>query len=107
MVGKARADSAAKPALRSTSALLPAPIPRGYRRERATLIAATGAWHLLNRWDPIGVHDEDLDFAHDEYDCLLDPLLMRLTRGDSRADLSEYLWHEVEEHSGSTPSDAG
>ena len=54
--------------------------------------------YLLNRWDPIGVYDELLHFPPDEYDCLLSPLLIRLTRGDSRADLSEYLWHEVEEH---------
>jgi hypothetical protein len=59
--------------------------------------------YLLNRWDPIGVYDELLDCPPDEYDCLLGPLLIRLTRGNSRADLSEYLWHEVENHFGLDP----
>ena len=56
--------------------------------------------YLLNRWDPIGVYDELLDCPPDEYDCLLGPLLIRLTRGDSRGHLSEYLWREVEDHFG-------
>jgi hypothetical protein len=59
--------------------------------------------YLLNRWDPIGIYDKSLDFPPDEYDCLLGPLLIRLTRGHSRADLSEYLWHEVEDHFGLDP----
>jgi hypothetical protein len=33
--------------------------------------------YLLNRWDPIGIYDESLDFPPDEYDCLLGPLLIR------------------------------
>jgi hypothetical protein len=56
--------------------------------------------YLLNRWDPIGVYDESLDFPPDEYDCLLGPPLTRLGRHDSRADLSEYLWREIEDHFG-------
>lgn len=63
--------------------------------------------YLLNRWDPIGVYDQLLDFPPDEYDCLLGPLLIRLTRGDSRADLSEYLWHEVQDHFGLDPVRCG
>jgi hypothetical protein len=34
---------------------------------------------------------------------LLGPLLIRLTRGDSRGHLSEYLWREVEDHFGLDP----
>ncbi len=34
--------------------------------------------YLLNRWDPIGIYDERLDFPPDEYDCLIGPLLARL-----------------------------
>jgi hypothetical protein len=59
--------------------------------------------YLLNRWDPIGIYDEQLDFPPDEYDCLIGPLLTRLARHDSRASLSEYPWHEVEDHFGLDP----
>ena len=59
--------------------------------------------YLLNRWDPIGVYDESLDFPPDEYNCLLGPVLVRLARRQSRADLSEYLWHEVQDHFGLDP----
>jgi hypothetical protein len=63
--------------------------------------------YLLNRWDPIGVYDESLDFPPDEYDCLIGPLLVRLARCDSRADLSQYLWDEIEEHFGLDPVRCG
>ncbi len=33
--------------------------------------------YLLNRWDPIGIYDEELDFPPDEYDCLIGPILTR------------------------------
>jgi hypothetical protein len=59
---------------------------------------------LLNRWDPIGVYDESLDFPADEYDCLIAPLLVRLARRDSQADLSQYLWDEIENHFGLDPA---
>lgn len=38
---------------------------------------------------------------------MLGPLLNILARGDSRADLSEYLWHEVEDHFGLDPIQSG
>lgn len=63
--------------------------------------------YLLNRWDPIGIYDEALDFPSDEYDCLLGPLLVRLTRGDGRPAFTEYLWHEVEDHCGLDPVRCG
>jgi hypothetical protein len=59
--------------------------------------------YLLNRWDPIGIYDESLDFPPDEYDCLIGPLLTRLGRHDDRASLSGYLWHEIEDHFGLDP----
>jgi len=31
--------------------------------------------YLLNRWDPIGIYDEVLNYPPDEYDCLIGPLL--------------------------------
>src|ERR1700685_1922970 len=59
--------------------------------------------YLLNRWDPIGIYDEQLNFPPDEYDCLIGPLLTRLARHDARASLSEYLWYEIEDHFGLDP----
>ena len=41
--------------------------------------------YLLNRWDPIGVYDETLNFPPDEYDCMIAPLLTRLSRGETAA----------------------
>ena len=63
--------------------------------------------YLLSRWDPIGIYDEQIDFPPDEYDCLIGSLLARLTRHDSRASLSEYLWHEIEDHFGLDPVRCG
>lgn len=54
---------------------------------------------LLNEWDPIGV----ADMVQDEYDCMIGPLLNRLHRGAGRAEISEFLWHEVTEHFGLGP----
>ena len=56
---------------------------------------------LLNEWDPIGVADE-VD-VEDEYDCLLAPLWSRLTRGTTRALLSDYLCSELRDHFGLDP----
>jgi hypothetical protein len=63
--------------------------------------------YLLNRWDPIGVYDQALDFPPDEYDCLIGPILTRLARRDSRASFSEYLWNEIEGHFGLDPVRCG
>jgi hypothetical protein len=49
------------------------------------------------------VYDEESDNPPDEYDCQIGPLLQRLARGDSRAELSEYLWCELEDHFGLDP----
>lgn len=59
--------------------------------------------YLLNLWDPIGV----ADLVDDEYDCLLAPLWRRLISGASRADISEYLWYELEDHFGLDPAAHG
>jgi hypothetical protein len=56
--------------------------------------------YLRKRRDPIGVYHEPLNFPPDEYDGLLGPLLIGLARRESRAALSEYLWHDVEENFG-------
>lgn len=55
--------------------------------------------YLLNAWDPIGVADA----VDDEYDCLIGPLLRRLAAGGSQAEISEFLWTELEDHFGLDP----
>jgi len=87
---------------------------RALRRDNTVMTNADGLSdlqqelrYLLNRWDPIGVYDESLDFPPDEYDCLIGPLLVRLARRDSRADLSQYLWDEIENHFGLDPVRCG
>lgn len=54
--------------------------------------------YLFNMWGPIGVYDEVGN--RDEAGCLMAPLLSRLAGGAGRADLSEFLRHEVEDHFG-------
>ncbi|MBQ0983699.1 hypothetical protein KBZ10_04005 [Streptomyces sp. F63] len=61
--------------------------------------AGNGLRQLLNEWDPIGVADE----VPDEYDCLLAPLLRRLRAGAGRAEIGEFLRHELEDHFGLDP----
>lgn len=62
---------------------------------------------MLNRWDPIAIYDEALNFPPDEYDCLIGPLITRLARDESRANLSEYLWNQIEDHFGLDPVRCG
>jgi hypothetical protein len=63
--------------------------------------------YLLNHWDPIGIYDPDLDVPPDEYDCLIAPVLTRLVRGDGVAEMSEFLWFELEDHFGLNPTNLG
>jgi hypothetical protein len=58
---------------------------------------------LLNQWDPIGVYDGKLNCPPDEYDCLLGPLLTRLSHGNGRAELDEFLRREMNDHFGLDP----
>ena len=55
--------------------------------------------HLLNEWDPIGISD----LVPDEYDCMLAPLLPRLSNGAEPAEVSEFLWYELQDHFGIDP----
>ncbi len=55
--------------------------------------------YLLNQWDPVGV----ADLVDDEYECLIVPLLTRLGAGAGRAEVSEFLWTELEGHFGLNP----
>lgn len=53
--------------------------------------------YVLNQWDPIGV----ADLVDNEYLCLVGPLLRRLSAGQGPAELSEFLWHELEDRTAS------
>ena len=56
---------------------------------------------LLNEWDPIGV----ADLVDDEYDCLIAPVWSLMAKGADPAELSEFLWFELEDHFGLDPTD--
>jgi hypothetical protein len=61
----------------------------------------------LNDWDPIGVFDPNVENESsapvDEYDCVRDPLISRLLRGDSRHEVAEFLHEELTDHFGLEP----
>ena len=62
---------------------------------------------LLNEWDPIGVFDlADVDqgsWPVDEYDCIREPLISHLLRGDNRSEIAEFLRNELTSHFGLEP----
>ena len=58
---------------------------------------------LLNGWDPIGVYDAATNFPDDEYDCLYEPLLARLRRGEDGATIGAFLETELRDHFGLDP----
>lgn len=58
---------------------------------------------LVNEWDPSGV----ADLVDDEYDCLEGPLVRMIIRGASRAEFSEFLWDELQDHFGLDPTNYG
>lgn len=53
------------------------------------------AGSLRSRW----AGDEEW-LPQDEYDCIRDPLLTRLLRGDSEAEVAQFLRRELDEHFG-------
>ncbi|GAA3781205.1 hypothetical protein GCM10022225_81960 [Plantactinospora mayteni] len=64
---------------------------------------AGGLRRLLNEWDFIGGYNPQTNV--DEYDCLIGPLLARLTKGADADDLGNYLSVETRGHFGITVSD--
>ncbi|MEV2245477.1 hypothetical protein [Streptomyces sp. NPDC049970] len=64
-----------------------------------TDVTEHGLRQLLHEWDPIGVADD----VHDEYDCMLAPLLQQLRDGADQAEIGDYLRHELEDHIGLDP----
>jgi hypothetical protein len=56
---------------------------------------------LLNAWDPIGTDDPDPQ--HDEYDCLLWPLLRALEQDASVEQLAEVIERHLVDHVGLNP----
>jgi hypothetical protein len=59
---------------------------------------------LLNEWDPASLISAGA--PADEYDCLVGPLLSRLSRRPSPVELGEWLRGLVTEHFGSCPGTA-
>jgi len=59
---------------------------------------------LLCDWDPIGVMANP-DWPRDEYDCLIGPLLQRLSQGASAVEIADYLRDEITEHFGLNEAD--
>lgn len=47
--------------------------------------------------------EADPEASLDEYDCIRDPLISRLLRGDDRAEIAEFLQHELTDHFGLEP----
>jgi hypothetical protein len=62
---------------------------------------------LLNEWDPIGVFDpaddDEESWPVDEYNCIRDPLISHLLRGDNRSEVAEFLRNELTSHFGLEP----
>lgn len=54
---------------------------------------------LICAWDPIGVMD-DPEWPHDEYDCLVGPVMRILESGAGPNEIAKYLRHEIESHFG-------
>jgi hypothetical protein len=55
-------------------------------------------------WDPIGV--ADTAEAQDEYDCMIGPIMHRLSDGASEAEVGDWLIAELHDHFGLTPDEA-
>jgi hypothetical protein len=52
---------------------------------------------LLNQWDFIGVVGVGVE---DEYECMVDPLLLRLESGQTVAQISQFLEDNLRDHLG-------
>jgi hypothetical protein len=59
---------------------------------------------LLMEWDPIGV--AGIPQAADEYDCMISPLLHRLSEGADAGALAAWIGHERSSHFGLGPDEA-
>ena len=56
---------------------------------------------VLNEWDPLGVQGaQDDGGPHDEYDCILGPLITLLLQGADGHSVEVYLRTELDEHFG-------
>ena len=59
---------------------------------------------LLMEWDPIGV--SGISEAGNEYDCMIGPLLHRLSEGADARSLADWISHERSSHFGLGPDGA-
>ena len=58
----------------------------------------------LLAWDPIGV--ADAPEAQDEYDCMISPLMHRLSDGVSETEIGDWLIEELRDHFGMSAVEA-
>ncbi len=61
----------------------------------------TALRELLNAWDPIGIIEHGA--PHDEYDCLIAPILDQLEDGAEPPELAAFLRFELVDHFGLDP----
>lgn len=59
---------------------------------------------LINQWDPIGLLE--MGAPDDEYECLVGPVLTRLSKRSSPQDLAVWLKSHITDHFGLAPSPA-
>jgi hypothetical protein len=58
----------------------------------------------LLAWDPIGVANNR--HAQDEYDCMISPLMHRLSAGAPETDIGDWIIAEMREHFGMSADEA-
>jgi hypothetical protein len=66
--------------------------------QETALDARSSLRELLMSWDLLGISDEPA--CLDEYDCMIDPLVEQLGRGDTEERIQAWIVGEVEEHFG-------
>src|SRR5262249_41523899 len=72
------------------------PFPNGELRQRSAQLN-----DLLHDWDPIGVMGAGT--PHDEYNCLVGPLLTLLQSHATQAEIASHLHKEIDSHFGLSP----
>src|SRR6266542_2521101 len=71
-------------------------------RERTRVLSRELRTRLL-AWDPVGVRDAPE--AHDEYDCLISPLMHKLHDGVAETAIGDWLIRELTDHFGMSADD--
>ena len=78
--------------------------PRNPENRERTRVLVPQLRSRLLAWDPIGV--ADAQEAQDEYDCMISPLMNRLSDGSSEAAIGNWLIEELRDHFGMSADEA-